>query len=169
MYGAETWAVKKAQEKKLDVAEMRMLGWMNRVTKMDRIRNDRIRGTAKVGEISKQVQESWLICMGMYWEEKKKYMWAREWWWWRCRGKEREEDRSGDDRITSRTTCGRRNCQGRKRKTGLNGGISWETLTPLRSRKICGRRRLSPAGYSSVAMYECSAYKRKFTVWALAI
>ena len=25
MYGAETWAVKKAQEKKLDVAEMRML------------------------------------------------------------------------------------------------------------------------------------------------
>ena len=29
MYGAETWAVKKAQEKKLDVAEMRMLdGWV---------------------------------------------------------------------------------------------------------------------------------------------
>ena len=25
MYGAEAWAVKKAQEKKLDVAEMRML------------------------------------------------------------------------------------------------------------------------------------------------
>ena len=25
MYGAETWAVKKAHEKKLDVAEMRML------------------------------------------------------------------------------------------------------------------------------------------------
>ncbi len=29
MYGAETWAVKKAQEKKLDVAEMRMLTWMS--------------------------------------------------------------------------------------------------------------------------------------------
>ena len=27
MYGAETWAVKKAQEKKLDVAEMRMDEW----------------------------------------------------------------------------------------------------------------------------------------------
>ena len=27
MYGAQTWAVKKAQEKKLDVAEMRMLIW----------------------------------------------------------------------------------------------------------------------------------------------
>ena len=28
MYGAETWAVKKAQEKKLDVAEMRMSRWI---------------------------------------------------------------------------------------------------------------------------------------------
>ena len=50
MYGAETWAVKKAQEKKLDhVAEMRMLRWMSGVTKLDRIRNERIRGTTKVG------------------------------------------------------------------------------------------------------------------------
>ena len=40
MYGAETWALKKAQEKKLDVAEMRMLRWMSGVTKLDRIRND---------------------------------------------------------------------------------------------------------------------------------
>ena len=52
MYGAETWAVKKAHEKKLDVAEMRMLNWMSGVTKMDRIRNERIRGTTKVGEIA---------------------------------------------------------------------------------------------------------------------
>ena len=48
MYGAEIWAVKKAQEKKLDVAEMRMLRWMSGVTKLDRIRNERIRGTTKV-------------------------------------------------------------------------------------------------------------------------
>ena len=51
MYGAETWAVKKTQQKKLDVAEMRMLRWMSGVTKLDRIRNERIRGTTKVGEI----------------------------------------------------------------------------------------------------------------------
>ena len=57
MYSAETWSVKKAQEKKLDVAEIRMLRWMSGVTKMDRIRNERIRGTTKVGEISKKIQE----------------------------------------------------------------------------------------------------------------
>ena len=60
MYGAETWAVKK----KLDVAEMRMLGWMSGVTKLDRIRNERIRRTTKVGEISKKVQESRLKWYG---------------------------------------------------------------------------------------------------------
>ena len=57
MYGAETWGVKKAQEKKLGVAKMRMLRWMRRVTKLDRIGNESIRGTTKVREISKKVQE----------------------------------------------------------------------------------------------------------------
>ena len=52
MYGADTWAVK------LDVAEMRIPRWMCGAAKMDRIRNERIRGTAKMVEISKKVQES---------------------------------------------------------------------------------------------------------------
>ena len=64
MYGAETWAVKKAQEKKFDVAEMKILRWMSGVTKLDRIRNERNRGTTKVGEISKKVQESRLKWYG---------------------------------------------------------------------------------------------------------
>ena len=64
VYGAETWAVKKAQEKKLDVAEMRMLRWMSGFTKLDRIWNERIRGKTKVGEISKKVQESRLKWYG---------------------------------------------------------------------------------------------------------
>ena len=50
MYGAETWALKKAQENKLEVAEMRMLLWMCGVTKLYKIRNERIRGTTKVGK-----------------------------------------------------------------------------------------------------------------------
>ncbi len=54
MYRAETWALKKAQDRKLEVAEMRMLRWMCGVTRLDKIRNERIRGTTKVGEITKK-------------------------------------------------------------------------------------------------------------------
>ena len=37
---------------------LRMLRWMSGVTKLDRIRNERIRGITNVGEMSKKVQES---------------------------------------------------------------------------------------------------------------
>ena len=37
-----SWAVKKAQEKKLDVGEMRMSRWTSGVTKLDRIKIQRI-------------------------------------------------------------------------------------------------------------------------------
>ena len=36
---------------------MRMLRWMCRVTRLDNIRNERIRGTTKAGAIIKKVQE----------------------------------------------------------------------------------------------------------------
>ena len=73
VYSAETWAMKKAQEKKLDVAEMRMLTWMSGVTKLDRIRNEGIRGTTKVGERSKKVQESRLMWYGHVLRRKDEY------------------------------------------------------------------------------------------------
>ena len=46
------------QGKNMDVAEMRMLRWMSGVSKLDRIGNERIRGTTKVGEMSTKVHES---------------------------------------------------------------------------------------------------------------
>ena len=93
MYGAETWAVKKTHEKKLDVAERRMLRWMSGVTKMDRIRNERIRGTTKVGEISKKVQESRLKWYGHVLRREDEYVGKRvmgmEVPWKRRRGRQK--------------------------------------------------------------------------------
>ena len=42
---------------KLNMAEMAMFRWMCGGTKMDRIRNDRMRDTMKVGETSKKMRE----------------------------------------------------------------------------------------------------------------
>ena len=49
-----------AEKKK--VVEMKMLRWMCVVTALDKIRNEKIRGSTKVGEISKKVEER-----GMWW------------------------------------------------------------------------------------------------------
>ena len=47
-YGSECWAVKKKDEKKLNSAEMRMLRWARRKTRLDHIRNEDIRKEAHV-------------------------------------------------------------------------------------------------------------------------
>ena len=64
MYGLEAAPIKKTEERKLDVAEMKMLRWMSAVTKMDRVRNSYIRGSLKVTEVSKKVQEGRLRWFG---------------------------------------------------------------------------------------------------------
>ena len=73
----DAWALKKAQEKKLEVAEMRMLRWMCGVTKLDKIRNERIRGTTKVGEITKKVQERRLKWYGRVMRREEHYVGRR--------------------------------------------------------------------------------------------
>ena len=77
MCGAEKWALKKEQENKLEVAEMRMLRWMCGVTKLDKIRNERIRGTTKVEEITKKVQERRLKWQGHVMRREEDYVGRR--------------------------------------------------------------------------------------------
>ena len=77
MYGAEAWALKKTQEKNFEVAEMRMLRWMCGVTKLDNIRNERIRGTTKVGEITKKVHERRLKWYGRVMRREEHYVGRR--------------------------------------------------------------------------------------------
>ena len=55
MYGIEDTSIKKGNEKKMNVAEMKVLRWMSGVTRIDRIPNTRIKGTVKVAELSKKV------------------------------------------------------------------------------------------------------------------
>ncbi len=43
VYGAETWNVRKSERKRLDVFEMRCLGSMVGITRMDRVKNKEVR------------------------------------------------------------------------------------------------------------------------------
>ena len=51
-YGAECWAVRKKDENRLHVAEMRMLRWIRGKTRKDHVRNQIIQEDAKVCQMS---------------------------------------------------------------------------------------------------------------------
>ncbi len=56
LYGLETAALTKRQEAELEVAELKMLIFSLRVTRMDR--NEQIRGTAQVRRLGDKVREA---------------------------------------------------------------------------------------------------------------
>ena len=57
-------AVKKSQERKLSVAEMKMLRMMCGVTKRDRVKNEYIRGSVGVDSIQDKLAQSRLRWFG---------------------------------------------------------------------------------------------------------
>ncbi|XP_063623124.1 uncharacterized protein LOC134795222 [Cydia splendana] len=64
VYGAECWTIKQAHEQKLHVNEMKMLRWAAGVTRLDKVRNEHIRGSYKVAPITDKIQESRLRWYG---------------------------------------------------------------------------------------------------------
>ncbi|KAF7696815.1 hypothetical protein HF521_005233 [Silurus meridionalis] len=64
LYGLETVALRKRQEVELKVAELKMLRFSLGVTRMDRIRNEFIRGTSHVGRFGDKVREARLRWFG---------------------------------------------------------------------------------------------------------
>ncbi|XP_068210295.1 uncharacterized protein [Palaemon carinicauda] len=77
MYGAETWPMKKIFEKKMNVAEMRMLRWMAGITRLDKVRNDLARGTTEVTEVSKKIQEKRLHRFRLVMRRDQEYVWRK--------------------------------------------------------------------------------------------
>ncbi|KAI5105228.1 hypothetical protein C0J45_4900, partial [Silurus meridionalis] len=64
LYGLETVALSKRQEVELEVAELKMLRFSLGVTRMDRIRNEFIKGTVHVGRFGFKMREARLRWFG---------------------------------------------------------------------------------------------------------
>ncbi|XP_051788831.1 uncharacterized protein LOC127529414 [Erpetoichthys calabaricus] len=64
LYGLETVALTRKQETELEVAELKILRFALGVTRMDRIRNQYIRGSAQVGRLGDKVREARLCWFG---------------------------------------------------------------------------------------------------------
>ena len=63
-YGAECWAVRKKDENRLHVAEMRMLRWIRGKTRKDHVRNQSIQEDAKVCQMSTFLRQKRLNLYG---------------------------------------------------------------------------------------------------------
>ncbi|MCI4385397.1 hypothetical protein PGIGA_G00049970 [Pangasianodon gigas] len=77
LYGLETVALRKRQESELEVAELKMLRFSLGVTRLDRIRNDYIRGTAHVGRLGDKVREARLRWFGHVQRRESEYIGRR--------------------------------------------------------------------------------------------
>ncbi|KAK3560238.1 hypothetical protein QTP86_003044, partial [Hemibagrus guttatus] len=64
LYGLETVSLRKRQESELEVAELKMLRFSLGVTRLDRIRNEYISGTAHVGRLGDKVRQARLRWFG---------------------------------------------------------------------------------------------------------
>ena len=77
LYGMETVAVTKGQERKMEVAEMKMLRFSLGKTRLDRIENAVIRGRVKVGELVGKIRESRLRWFGHVERQEDSCVWRR--------------------------------------------------------------------------------------------
>ena len=64
LYGMETVAVTEKQVGKMEVAELKMVRWTLRVTRKDKIRNEYVRGTAKIAKLGNKLREARLRWYG---------------------------------------------------------------------------------------------------------
>ncbi|KAK3534886.1 hypothetical protein QTP70_000908, partial [Hemibagrus guttatus] len=77
LYGLETVSLRKRQESELEVAELKMLKFSLGVTRLDRIRNEYIRGTAHVGRLGDKVRETRLRWFGHVQRRESEYIGRR--------------------------------------------------------------------------------------------
>ncbi|KAK3512437.1 hypothetical protein QTP70_009855 [Hemibagrus guttatus] len=77
LYGLETVSLRKRQESELEVAELKMLRFSLGVTRLDRIRNEYIRGTAHVGRLGDKVREARLRWFGHVQRRESEYIGGR--------------------------------------------------------------------------------------------
>ena len=69
LYGMETMAVTERQMGKMEVAELKMVRWALGVTRNDKIKNEYVRGTAKIAKLGDKLQNAQLCWYGKRREE----------------------------------------------------------------------------------------------------
>jgi hypothetical protein len=65
LYGSECWATKVRDDRGLHVTKIRMLRWTRGLTRVDRFRNEYIRGSLKVAPVTEKMRGNKLAWYGL--------------------------------------------------------------------------------------------------------
>ena len=74
LYGMDTVAVTEKQMGKMEVAELKMVRWALGVTRKDKIRNEYVRGTAKIAKLGDKLRNARLRWYGHVKRREEDYM-----------------------------------------------------------------------------------------------
>ena len=74
LYGMETVAVTERQMGKMEVAELKIVGWALGVTRKNKIRNEYVRGTAKIAKLGDKLRNARLRWYGHVKRKEEDYM-----------------------------------------------------------------------------------------------
>ena len=77
LYGMETVAVTERQMGKMEIAELKMVRWALGVTRKDKIRNENVRGTAKIAKLGDKLWNTRLRWYGDVKRREEGYMGKR--------------------------------------------------------------------------------------------
>ena len=77
LYSTETLAVTQRMEKKLEVAEMRMLRFESGITRLDKVKNEEVRSKLKVGQLGVKMREGRLRWFGYVVRREERYVGKR--------------------------------------------------------------------------------------------
>ena len=79
--GADSWALRKADQNLLKRTEIRMLRWMMGVKKIETIRSEEIRARVGMANISEEIREARLRSLGHVERETEEDVVMRTWKW----------------------------------------------------------------------------------------
>ena len=96
LYGMETVAVTERQVGKKEVAEFKMVRWAQGLTRKDKIRNEYMKGTAKIAKLGDKLRNARLRWYGHVKRREEDYVGKRI-WRWRCQaeGKKKGQREGG--------------------------------------------------------------------------
>ena len=133
LYGMETVAVTERQVEKKEVAELKMVRWALGVTRKDKIRNEYVRGTAKIAKLGDKLRNARLRWYGHVKRREEGYV-GKTMMKMACQAEGKEEGQGEGGWIRKEKPCKGLELRKKTKSTGRSGKYFRAVATPNREK-----------------------------------